>query len=239
MVLRHELGGKVGVKVKTFSLTDLVAGKIKKVELRLSGSAYRGVPLGSLRLATANPVWVRYRRQQGQRPGLRMPVLLATAGTVRETDISSALKSPLVASNLRMVKLDLPGLGEQQLQFVDPQVDLEGGLVRIRSTLVTAGAQPDSGVSILIAGKPQLEGDSRIVVSDLQTQSPDIIDPDKFAAFAQDLLNPLIDFSKLDRLDHAFRLQTLKVGDEAVEFSGNLLVAPKVARVAQQVVNKR
>jgi hypothetical protein len=228
LVLRHELGGCVKVKVRTFSFTDLVAGKIKSIDVTIERSSYKGVPLGSLHIAGRQPIWVRYLKRKGQKTGLLAPVMVTIEGTVSERQLAKALSCELVATKLRMIKLDLPGLGEQQLQLLEPSVDFRPDTVAVQTLLVTRGADPETGVKLTVEGKPNLVGDSKIVLESMSVSSPDIERPEQFSSFAEQLLNPLVDFSKMDRRDHAFRMSKLKFGDDRLEFSGNLVLAPRV-----------
>ena len=227
LVLRHELGGRIRVKVRTFSLTDLVAGKIKSIDVTMERSSYKGVPLGSLHIEGPQPIWVRYLKHKGQKTGLLTPVMVKIDGTVTERQLAKALACELVATKLRMIKLDLPGLGEQQLQLLAPDVDFRPGRVAVTTLLVTQGADKETGVNLTVEGKPTLVGDARIVLEGMKVSSPDIERPEQFSSFAEQLLNPLVDFSKMDRRDHAFRMSKLKFSDDRLEFSGNLVLAPR------------
>lgn len=224
--IRHKLHGQVKVKVKTFGFTDLMAGKVKSLEITAHNCEYKGVPVGDIHAVTINPVWLRYVKQHGQRAGLRKPVALKLDGDLSATSVADALASPAVSSSLRSVKLDLPGLGSQRLEFVDPHVAIDTDGIEIKTLLVTAGARPETGVPIKLKGTPELQGNSRVFIRDLQVDSPVIPNQQEFAAFTSKLLNPLIDFSRMDRQTRAFRLESLKVLHNAVHFSGNLLLAP-------------
>ncbi|CAF0878108.1 unnamed protein product [Rotaria sordida] len=129
------------------------------------------------------------------------------------------------------LKLDLPGLGEQQLEVMKPKVTIVDDLLILEATLVTKGASLDTGVPIKLSARPKLVGDSKIMLEELQVEGPDIVEPEKFAQFAQNLLNPLIDFARMDRRDHAFRLADLKVGGGGVSGDGKLLLVPKIMEV--------
>ncbi len=231
IVLRHELGGKVKVKVKTFSLTDLVAGKIKSIDVRVERSAYKGVPLGTLHIEGRQPIWVRYLKRHGKKAGILSPVMVKIEGTLSERQLAAALASERVASKLKMIKLDLPGLGEQQLQLLEPKVDFHADSVAVDTLLVTRGASRDTGVQLTVEGKPALVGDSRIVLEKMTVSSPDIESPELFSTFAQDLLNPLVDFARMDRRDHAFRMSKLEFADDRLEFSGSLVLAPRESQL--------
>ena len=60
-----------------------------------------------------------------------------------------------------------------------------------------------------------------------KVESSDIIEPEKFSEFAEELLNPLIDLKRMDRKDHAFRLSSLDVGEKGLTGEGKLILAPK------------
>jgi hypothetical protein len=79
---------------------------------------------------------------------------------------------------------------------------------------------------LTISAVPVLEG-SKIFLRQMKVSSPDIIDPEHFAKFVEDLFNPIIDFGRFDRADHAFRLTTFVVERDKVTGSGNLLLVPR------------
>lgn len=223
--IEHQVGGKVRVKVESYSLTDLLSGKIRSVDLQLSDGKVAGLSLGQLQVASKNPIWFDTGRN-GHRAGLRSPVLLNISARLTHNDISSALQSPKIAGSLRGLKLDLPGLGAQQLRVIDPRVELANGTIKIEALLITEGAPAETGVPIVITGRPTIDG-SRIGLTDMTVSSPDIVDPEQFAKFAQELLNPIVDLGRYDRLDHAFRLSAIDVQKSSVEGVGSLLLAPK------------
>jgi len=156
-------------------------------------------------------------------------VLLAVKADLTQENVSHALSQGSVISSLRALKLDLPGLGEQQLQILKPQVTLGDHQVNVNGTLVTAGAAPESGVQLIVTGKPKLEGDDRIVLTDIVVNSPDIVEPEKFAKFVEELLNPLVNLHHFDRPNFALRLDSLSVADERLHAEGRLLIAPRVS----------
>lgn len=233
--------GKVRAKVRTYSFTDLLSGKIKSLDITMKESRYEGVPLDNLHIATATPIWLRYFKRDRQGAGVRSPLLVKIAGSVSGANVADGLASPVVSSSLKSIKLELPGLGGQRLQFLDPKVAIHSDTIEIKSVLVTAGATAETGVPIKLTGKPELVGNSKIIISNLGVDSVDIPNPEEFADFTSKLLNPLIDFARKDRVTHAFRLDSLKVLDDQVQFNGNLLLAPRVVNpvVAQQVIKKR
>ena len=226
-VLSKKLHGKVKVKVKSYSLTDLIAGKVKSVRIKTAGGAYKDVPVGALELASETPIWYQYHSKNGEKAGLKTPIMLDVKAQLDNKTVVQALESQKIAQSLHGLKLDLPGLGEQQLQVVHPKVDFKENAIRIDATLITVGGAEDTGVPIVISGTPELKGD-KIFITGMKVESPYIMEPDKFAAFASELLNPIFDFSRLDRKDHAFRLKELAVKGDSVQGDGQLLIAPRV-----------
>jgi hypothetical protein len=232
-VLQKRLGGKVKVKVKTFGLTDLVAGKIKSVSVSSAGGSYKSVPIGAVQMASESPIWYQYKHKDGQRPGLKTPILLDVKGNLSTQDVIVALGSERIAKSLRGLRLDLPGLDDQQLQVVRPKVEIGDNELKIDAVLVTEGAPEETGVPIKISGRPVLDG-GKIYLREMKVESPDIVEPEKFAAFAEELLNPIVDFSRMDRSDRAFRLKELAIEKDVVHGGGQLLIAPRPdAAVAQ------
>ena len=225
--IQKKIGGKVKVKIKTWSLTDCLAGKIKSVDVRIKQCAWKDTRIGDVELSSATPIWLRYVKKNGEKAGLRTPVLLSLTGKVTQEDVATALKNEKVAGSLRGLKLDLPGLGEQQLEVLKPIVSMTEDRVNISGTLVTAGASADTGVPLTIAGNLKLKGDDRIILENMAVESADIIEPQKFAAFVEQLLNPLVNLRRFDRGNLAVRLNTLQVSDGFVKADGKLLLAPR------------
>jgi hypothetical protein len=219
--------GLVRAKVRTFGLTDLFDGEFKSVEIKASGGKIQGVPFGNVRIATNTPFKLRYFQRKGHNSGLRTPVLFNIEGDLAESDVSHALKSRTISNGLRFLKLDLPGLGEQRLQVLEPKVELSGDKVILDSFLITAGAPKETGIPLHVEASPRLEGDRFVVLKDMQIESKEIADPQSFASFTDELLNPLIDFGRMDRFTHAFRMSKLNVGNARVNYAGKLLLAPK------------
>ena len=225
-VLSKKMGGKVKVHVKSYSLTDLVAGKVKSVKIKTAGGVYKDVPIGDLEVASSTPIWYQYHSRKGEKAGLKTPVMLAVKGQLDNKAAVRALESEKIVQSLHGLKIDLPGLGEQQLQVVRPKVDIADNAIKIDAFLVTQGASEDTGVPIVITGTPELKGD-KVFISQMKVESPVITEPEKFAPFLQDLFNPIFDFAKMDRKDHAFRLKQLAIKGDTVEGDGQLLLVPR------------
>ena len=222
--VKKQVGGKVKVRLKTYSLTDLIAGKVKSLDIEMKKPEFEGVSLGNVAIATRHPAWFSYKRQN--RSNLKDTVLLEVEGNVMQKDITSALSSEKVISSMRGLKLDLPGLGEQQLDILSPEVSIEEKQLVIKGTLITKGAAKETGVPIKIVGEPKLIGNQKIVVTNLKVDSDAIVEPEKFAKFVSDLINPVVDFGRYDTTTHAFRLNSFKIVDNEITGNGELLLVP-------------
>ena len=227
LAIQKKVGGKVKVKVKTFSFTDLLAGKVKAVDVQVLDPKVKGFGAGDIKITSDSPFWYQYRRGKGQKTGMQTPVLMSVKAELSEKQIEAALNTPEVTNSLRGLKLDLPGLGDQSLQVLKPKVDLAEERITLTAVLVVQGAAEETGVPVKVSAKPQLEGDRKILLTDLKVDSDGIVEPEKFAAFAETLLNPVIDFARLDRRDHAFRLNHFKIDGEEVVGDGKLLLTPR------------
>jgi hypothetical protein len=226
--LKRELGGQVLVKVRTWSLIDLLHGKIKSIEIKVKSGHYKAVPVGNIQIVSSTPIWLRYRKTHDQGAGLRMAILLKVRANLNQDDIAKALSNQSVLGSLRAFKLDLPGLGEQQLTVLEPQVGLADDLVTVKGTLVTVGSERDTGVQIAVSGKPQLEGDARVSLKEIKVASTDIVEPERFAKFLEELINPLVNFQRFDKPNFAIRLDKLTLADGTVHTEGRVLIAPKL-----------
>lgn len=224
--LHRRLGkGNIHVKVNTYSMTDLVAGKVSHVDLRLSQCFVKQFPIGDIHVFTAGPVWLDPGWHH-RKSGLRNPVCLNIHANLDATEVAKMLQTPKMASALRGLKLDLPGLGAQQLQVIDPHVELGDNLIKIHATLITEGGAPETGVPIDISGRPEFVG-AKLYLRDMNVFSPAIENPKEFTHFADELLNPIADLGRYDRKDHAFRVQDIGIMPDTARAEGTLVLAPK------------
>lgn len=227
-IAKKKLGGHVKVKVRIYSVTDLFAGKVKSVSVKADGCTFKHVPLGSVRLVSDNPIWFNWHKRNGVAPGLSGPIGLTVSGTLRQDDVCKALATEALANSLRGLKLDLPGLGEQQLQVLSPKVSMADKRITIEALLITKGAPAETGVNLTISAVPVLQG-SKIMLTETKVSCADILDSANFSKFAEDLFNPIVDFGKFDRKDHAFRLSSFSVEQDKVSGEGKLLLVPRPA----------
>jgi hypothetical protein len=204
------------------------------MDIHTHGGRYAGVPVGSLHLTNNVPFRVRYFKHKQEKAGLTTPVMVAVEGNIAEKDLSRGLKSPKVVNGLRFLKLELPGLGEQHLQILKPQVDLEDDKIHVRSYLITAGGEPGSGFKLDVLATPKLEQERFIMLKNMRLVSSDIPAPELFGPFLQELFNPLIDFGRMDRKTHAFRLQNFEIADKRVTYKGRLLLVPAAPETAKK-----
>jgi len=242
IALERRLGGQVKAKIKSYSFTDLLAGKVKSLELTFKDAKVRGVELGYLHVTAKNPLWFSYRKKKDQPKGVNTPVSLALDGCLSQKDITAALKDPQVTSTLSTMKLDLPGLGNQQLEILEPDVQIENGKVKIRATVVTKGAKRETGVPVTISAIPYVvEDGAKLCLKDMDIQSSEIENPSEFAQFVTELFNPLINFSRMDNGQCAFRLNGFKISDAKIIFDGKLILVPKrtTAALAQKATITR
>jgi LmeA-like phospholipid-binding len=224
--LRRRLGsGQINVKIRTFSLTDLCAGKVKSVDVKLSHCLVKAFPIGNVKLASSMPIWFD-PGFHGHKAGLRQPIQFIVDAKLNRDQIAQALNNPAVVSSIRGLKLDLPGLGAQQLQILHPNVSLSSDSIVIDCLLVTKGADEATGVHISLAGRPSIEG-AKIYLRDLKVASADIPNPVEFSQFLDELFNPIVDMGRYDRKDHAFRLVDVKIDPQTIQGDGTLVFAPK------------
>ncbi|MBX9686347.1 MAG: hypothetical protein K2X27_06565 [Candidatus Obscuribacterales bacterium] len=221
------LGGHPRVKVRAYSLSDCLSAKFKSISVDLKDCSYKHVPLADLKLQTSTPLQFNLFKSKKSNAGVAAPVMVAVSGEIDEKDVSAALQSPRISSELNFLRLQIPGLGDQHLQVLEPKVKIENGLLKIHTTLITAGAAKDTGVEMDISASPYLESERFIMLKNTKVESTELSNPEEFSKFSQDLLNPLLDFGKFDRKTHAFRLTQLDLSEQKLHFAGKLLLVPK------------
>lgn len=219
-VLSKKTGAKVKARVSTYSLTDLAAGKVKSLKLVLTHPKLNGVELGEFQIKTQKPIWFGKR-------SIKRPNEMLVYFKFSQDQIQKVLGDPRATAMLKGLKIDLPGLGAQEIEVIDPSVEINQDAINIKVFLVTKGASRDTGVQLAIFGHPKLIEERKIVIDQLKIDSPTIDEPAIFADFVGKLVNPVIDFARFDRTDHAFRLSVLTVSPGKIEGLGRLLLVPR------------
>lgn len=227
LVLSAKTHGFVHARIRTYGFTDLFDGEFRSVDITAHGGKFRGVPFGNVHLATDNPFKLHYFQRRGHNNWLLTPLMVSVDGDIDQAELSRAMNSDTVTDNLRFLKFDLPGLGEQRLQVLKPKVELVNGHVKVNSFLITAGAPKETGVRLEVTAKPFLEKERYIKLDDMSVVSPDIDHAETLGPFTEQLFNPLIDFGRFDRFTHAFRMTNFAVDSDRVKYAGRLLLVPK------------
>ncbi|MBY0356864.1 MAG: DUF1439 domain-containing protein [Candidatus Obscuribacterales bacterium] len=227
LAAKSYFGGSPHLSFKTYSLTDSLSGKFKSLDIRMKGSRYKKIPLGDLHLKSENPFQLRLLKSKKGPSGLLAPLMVSVSGEIGEKQIAKALQSGSIADSLSFLKIDLPGLGDQHLRVIDPKVELGDGEIHINTWLVTAGADKSTGIPLDVRAKPVLKEERFIMLSGTRVQSREIVQPEQFSLFIEDLLNPLVDFGRMDRATHALRVKNLVVEPGKLRFDAKLLLAPK------------
>lgn len=220
VVLSKKTGGRVRAKVGTYSLTDLASGKIKSIKIVVSHPKLSGVELGEFQIKTQKPLWVGKR-------SLKRPNEMLVYFKFTQEQLQKILADERARAMLKGLKIDLPGLGAQEIEVIDPSVVIGQDSIDIKAFLVTKGASKDTGVDLAIFGQPKLLEERKIVIDSLKIESKTIDEPKIFADFVSKLVNPIIDFARFDRTDHAFRLSVLTVNPGKIEGMGRLLLVPR------------
>ncbi len=233
LTLKKIFGGRVKVRVKTFSFTDLWHLKVKKTIVSLRKSHYKDIPLSKVDIESQTPFWFTLKHHCLE---VMHPALFSFKMQVSEQDLDKMLHNPTVTNSLRALRLDLaslgPSLGEQRLQMHEPEVTLQDGLIKVKLNLSTQGADPSTYVYMTVSGQPKLHGADKLYLENVVIDSPDITEPEKFSKFVENLINPLINFNRFDKPNFALRLDEITVKSKTVSVTGRVLLGPHPVKVS-------
>jgi len=227
-ILKRKFGGKVKVIVKTYSFTDLIHLKVRIATVRMTGSHYKEIPLGKIEIQSRTPFWLGLGEHK--RPSLQEVALLSFKTEYSDKELDQILHSERVTNAMRFLKLDLsslgPGLDEQKLQMHEPELRLDDGSIILKTTVATPNADPSTGSTITVSGKPQLRGDDLVYLEEVKVESPDIEEPERFSKFVENLINPLINLKRFDKYNFAMRLDEVSVKPHRLSISGRIILGP-------------
>ncbi len=233
--LQKLFGGRIKIRIKTYSFTDLWYLKVKKATINMKGSHYKDIPLGTVEVESLTPFWFVFKHG---RLDVKNPSLFAFKMSVSESELDQILHSSKATNSLKALRLDLanigPGAGEQRIQMHEPQVMLNDGSIMVKARLATQGGDPSTAVFMTISGKPRLQDNDRIFLEEVKIDSEDITDPEKFSKFVENLINPLINLHRFDKPYFAIRLDEMTVKSKSVSVVGRLIIGPRIQNKAPQ-----
>ena len=228
-ILKRKFGGKIKVKIKAYSCTDLIHLKVKSLKVTGTDCHYKDVPLGKVQIESLTPFWLVLKKKKII---LEQPICLGFKMLIGERELDQLLHCGRVTNSLKGLRLDLtslsPGLDEQSLQMHEPEVSLVDDLVVVKTNLTTQGADPSTAVSMTVSGQPTLHGDNCIFLEQIKVDSPDITEPEKFSKFVETLINPLINLHHFDRTNFAMRLNEISIKSKKLSVSGRVIMGPSL-----------
>jgi hypothetical protein len=231
--LKKLFGGKIKIRIKTYSFTDLWYLKVKKAKVSMAGSHYKDIPLGKVEVESQTPFWFVFKHRHLE---VKNPSLFNFKMSVSESELDQILHSPKVTNSLRALRLDLasigPGTGEQRIQMHEPRVTINDDSIMVKVRLATQGSDPSTAVLMTISGKPKLRGNDCVYLEEVKIDSEDITDPEKFSKFVENLINPLINLHRFDKANFALRLDDISVKSKSVSLAGRLIIGPRIQNKA-------
>jgi len=128
-------------------------------------------------------------------------------------------------------------LGAQEIQILRPKVELADGVMTIDATLITKGAAEDTGVPIVISGRPASEG-SKIYLRELQVPRLTFPTRRSLPALPRRSSTPCSIWARLDRKTHAVRVMQIAINPDNVEGLGTLVLRSQTRMAVAQVPSK-
>ena len=183
--LKPQLKLKPKVRLKLYSAGDLAAGKLRGITI--SGRhLVLGVPFSQMTLASESPIWLQLKGK----PHLRMPVNARFNGVLTEPDLNQMLKQ-----RPTQVKLKLPGLGEQTLLALSPEVHFKPDTLQMKTLLTVPGASVETALPLEVEGqlRPNAER-NRLVWHNLRLDSAALQSPQMVAQFVEDQFGKVLSF---------------------------------------------
>jgi LmeA-like phospholipid-binding len=198
--LKPQFQRKPKVRLKLYSAGDLAAGKLQGITV--SGHhLVLGVPFSQLTLASNSPIWLQLKGK----PHLRIPVNAQFTGQITEPDLNRSLQQQPA-----QVKLKLPGLGEQTLLAVKPEVHFKPDTIQMKTLLTVPGASLDTALPIAFEGqlRPNAER-NRLVWHNLKVESVALQSPQLVAQFVEEQFGKVLSFGSQQVSGHPLKVSMM------------------------------
>jgi hypothetical protein len=230
-ILKRELNrhvqGKLHSRLTLFSGTDLLGGKAKSITITGHNVLLDGyIPISDFRFESKNdmPLYL----SKGNRPILLKPVEFKVSALMTEADMNRMMSSEKGRKLLTGMKVTIPPFGAQYLDFMQPSIKLDGGLVTIESQINRNGAPIENALPVKVSGKIAAEN-SALVLSDLDLQVEGIRDTEEIEQLVEDYFSELVDLNhlKVERHRVKVKIEKSRLVDHRLHLEATVIAEPE------------
>ncbi len=224
----EKLEGNLKVSLTPFSLTDLLAGKARKLRVRGKNLLYDGfLPIHRIQLETdeQHPIYLR----KGQKPALIRPIGVQMELQVTESDMNRFFRSERGKGYLTRIKVPLPPFQTPQyLDCLEPEVRLFGDRLHVKSNVNVHGAPLENAIPVEVSARILPDG-SVLRLSDVSVNIVGISKTGPIETFLEEYFDVLFEDLvkiKIDRHKLKLVFHQAELAEQTLHLNATALIRP-------------
>ncbi|MFH0702959.1 MAG: LmeA family phospholipid-binding protein [bacterium] len=213
--------GEIELNLQSYSVTDLIAGKIKNIELKAKNVSLDDVFISYIEAKSlCDFIYINYKKDPVEPLA---PIYVAFKGTITENDINKSLLSSKYQDQLKGIKVKIYGRDLQFVDFFNPKVDINNNRVYFSADVHIAGVPVripmKVGSGIRIVNKQIRLADIQIVTKSFELKPiADLIEMQKPVVF---------DLNKLEKDDTKINIKKISINNDKIDIEGTVWLAGK------------
>ena len=216
--LKNTAKGDFDVNIKTYSAMDLLAGKLKGVEVKAKNINANDIYISSAEVKSlCDFIYIDYKKN----PVVPLvPVFVGFKGAVTEKDLNKTLSSKTYKNKLKGLKIKIYGNEATLADFYNTKVDIIDNKISLLSDIHLAGMPEFMKVPVKITAGLKLI-DNKIRLTDIQMTAKSIATD--FGAIGKliELQKPvLFDLNSLEKNGMRIDLKDLIIKDNQINIQG-------------------
>lgn len=221
--LKNTAKGDFDVKIKTYSAMDLLAGKLKGVEVKAKNINADDIYVSSAEVKSlCDFIYIDYKKN----PGVPLvPVLVGFKGAVTEKDLNKTLSSETYKNKLQGLKIKIYGNEATLVDFYNTKADIVNNKISLLSDIHLAGMPESMRVPVKITAGLKLI-DNKIRLTDIQMTAKSIATDFGVIGKLIELQKPvLFDLNSLEKNGMRVDLKDLIIKDNQINIQGTAWMA--------------
>lgn len=226
--LKEKLNGEVAVDIQPFSGFDLLSGKAHQVKIQGSHVVYnKFIPFTELSMETdpSTPLFMHIQKK----PAFLRPVHAKVYAVITESDLNRIFQTKRGLKRLSHIRLKLPPIGEQYVDFLSPKVRIEQDRLVFEALLNISGTPAENAVPISAKGKLVSDAETgNLRLSNLEIRADGVSDLQPLAGFVESYFGEVVKISRLKVKHHQVQVQLAQpvLEDRRMVLQGVVTVAP-------------
>lgn len=217
--------GDLEIRIKPYSAMDLMAGKMKNLEIKGKNLSGEGIALTSIEAKSlCNFIYINYKKDPVEPLA---PVYVSFKGTATEKDLNTILSSEQYQENLTKLKLKLNNSELDLMEFLNPKINIEGRKIFLSGNIHFIGTPKFISIPIKFGTGLKVK-DNKLKLVDMQIFSSNSIrNAGPISDFVERMTLAVFDISSFGDENTEITLKNININNDKIDIDGTVWINSK------------